>query len=107
MTTGYVGNRHPGLRCLGQNCQLLVQRVTPSTLDAGKNFDSINIRHSRMTRLTPSPSLCSYVRSKRGLLHAAPATSKTGSRQRFCAKGSEPVQGWVGRLEETLQAAIS
>jgi len=66
MTAGYVGNRHPGLGCFGQNRQLLVQRVPPATLDAGKNFDSINIRHSRMTRLTPSPSLCSYVRFKRG-----------------------------------------
>ncbi len=67
MTAGYVGNRHPGLRGFGQYRQLLIQRVTPATLDAGKNFDSINIRHSRMTRLTPSPSLCSYVRCKWGL----------------------------------------
>ena len=66
MTAGYVGNRHPRLGCFGQNRQLLVQRVTPATLDAGKNFDSINTRHSRMTRLTPSSSLCSYVRSKWG-----------------------------------------
>lgn len=66
MTAGYVGNRHPGLRGFGQYRQLLIQRVTPATLDAGKNFDSINIRHSRMTRLTPSPSLCSYVRFKWG-----------------------------------------
>lgn len=71
MTAGYVGNRHPGLSCLGQYRQLLIQRVTPPTLDAGKNFDSINIRHSRMTRLTPSPSLCSYVRFKWGPFHPA------------------------------------
>ena len=68
MTAGYVGNRHPGLGGFRQNRQLLVQRVTPATLDARKNFDSINIRHSRMTRLTPSPSLCSYVRFKWGPL---------------------------------------
>ena len=66
MTAGDIGNRHPGLGCLGQNRQLLVQRVTSPTLDARKNFDSINTRHSRMTRLTPSPSLCSYVRFKGG-----------------------------------------
>ena len=77
MTAGYVGNRHPRLGCFGQNRQLLVQRVTPATLDAGKNFDSINTRHSRMTRLTPSSSLCSYVRSKWGPLHDPnPAISK-------------------------------
>src|SRR5271170_2710061 len=70
MTAGYVGNRHPGLGGFGQYCQLLIQRVTPPTLDAGKNFDSINIRHSRMTRLTPSPSLCSYVRFKWGPFQA-------------------------------------
>jgi hypothetical protein len=69
MTAGYVGNRHPGLGGFGQYRQLLIQRVTPPTLDAGKNFDSINIRHSRMTRLTPSPSLCSYVRFKWGPFH--------------------------------------
>ena len=60
MTAGNVGNRHPGLGRFRQDCQLLVQRVAPAALDAGKNFHSINIRHSRMTRLTPSPSLCSY-----------------------------------------------
>ena len=75
MTAGYVGNRHPRLGCFGQNRQLLVQRVTPATLDAGKNFDSINTRHSRMTRLTPSSSLCSYVRSKWGPLQEATQTA--------------------------------
>ena len=70
MTAGYVGNRHPGLGGFGQYRQLLIQRVTPPTLDAGKNFDSINTGHSRMTRLTPSPSLCSYVRFKWGPFQA-------------------------------------
>ena len=77
MTAGYVGNRHPRLGCFGQNRQLLVQRVTPATLDAGKNFDSINTRHSRMTRLTPSSSLCSYVRSKWGPLQDRSAFFKS------------------------------
>lgn len=67
MTPGYVGNRHPGDRRLGQYRQLLIHRVPPTTLDAGKDFNSIyGTRHSRMPRLTPSLSLCAYVRSKRG-----------------------------------------
>lgn len=73
MTAGHIGNRHPGLGSLGQNREFLVQRVTPATLNAGKNFDSINTRHSRMTRLTPSSSLCSYVRLKWGPLQLATA----------------------------------
>jgi hypothetical protein len=77
MTAGYVGNRHAGLAGLGQYRQLLVQRVTAATLNAGKNFDSINTRHSRMTRLTPSSSLCSYVRFKWGPFHGPTASNIT------------------------------
>ena len=42
MTAGHIGNRHPGLGCFGQNGQLLIQRIPPAALDAGKNFDSIS-----------------------------------------------------------------
>ena len=77
MTPGYIGNRHAGRGCLGQYRQLLIQRVPPTTLDPGEHFHSINrTRHSRTPRLTPSLSLCGYVRSKRGLLH--PAISADG-----------------------------
>lgn len=56
MTSGYVGNRQPGLCRLRQDRQLLVQRVPSAPLDARNNLDSINIRHSRITGLTPSLS---------------------------------------------------
>jgi hypothetical protein len=47
------------------------QGVSPPALDTGKDFNSINgVRHKRMTRLTPSPSLCSYGPVEMG---AAPA----------------------------------
>ena len=72
MTTGHIGNRHPGLGRFLQNRQLLVHREPTTTLDAGKHFDSIDgARHSRTPRLTPSLYLCGYVRSKRGLLQRA------------------------------------
>lgn len=72
MTAGHIGNRHAGPGRLRQHRQLLIQRITPTALDPREHFDSINtIGHSRMTRLTPSPSLCSYVRFHWGPLHNA------------------------------------
>jgi hypothetical protein len=69
MTTGYVGNRHAGLRRFLQHHQFLIDGVPTTTLDSAKDFDPIyGTRHSRMPRLTPSLSLCGYVRSKWGLL---------------------------------------
>ena len=63
-------NRHPGLGCFLHNSKLLIRRIPTTALDPGKHFDSISItRHSRMPRLTPSSSLCSYVRFKWGPLH--------------------------------------
>ena len=70
MTASYVGNRHARLDCFGQDRQLLVHRPASPALDLRKDFDSINTaRHSRITRRTPSASLCSYVRLKWGPLH--------------------------------------
>ena len=61
MPAGYEGNRHSRLRGLRHCSQLLLQRVSPAALDSREDFNSINcIRHRRITRLTPSPSLCSY-----------------------------------------------
>ena len=61
MPAGNIGNRHPGLGCLRHRSQLLLQRVSPAPLDSCEDFNSIDcVRHRRMTRLTPSPSLCSY-----------------------------------------------
>src|SRR3974390_1100128 len=55
MLAGDVRNRHPRLGGLTHHHQLLLQRVPPTTLDAGKHFDSIwTDRHSRSPRLTPS-----------------------------------------------------
>src|SRR5882762_890435 len=73
MTAGHVGNRHAGLCGFRQDCKLLVHRVAPATLDRREDFDSIDTAgHSRMTRRTPSSSLCSYVRSKWGPLQPPP-----------------------------------
>jgi hypothetical protein len=70
MTAGYIGNRHSRLSCLSQEGQLLIHCEAPAALDSSKNLDSINaVRHRRITRLTPSSYLRSYVRSKWGLLH--------------------------------------
>jgi hypothetical protein len=70
MTAGYIGNRHPRLGRFLQNRHLLIRRIPTTALDTRKNFYSINIiRHSRMTRLTPSSYLYGYVRFKWGLLH--------------------------------------
>jgi len=69
MTAGHVGNRHAGLACLRQDRQLLIHRPAAPALDLREDFDSINAaRHSRITRRTPSSSLCSYVRFKWGPL---------------------------------------
>jgi len=70
MTAGHVGNRHAGLACLRKDRQLLIHRPAAPALDLGEDFDSVNTaRHSRITRRTPSASLCSYVRFKWGPLH--------------------------------------
>jgi hypothetical protein len=69
MAAGHVGNRHAGLARLRQDRQLLIHRPATSALDLREDFDSVNIaRHSRITRRTPSASLCSYVRFKLGPL---------------------------------------
>jgi hypothetical protein len=76
MTAGHVGNRHPRLGGFGHGSELLLHRVTPASLDPGEDLNSICcIRHSRITRRTPSPSLCSYVRLKWGPFHNATRSS--------------------------------
>ncbi len=80
MSSGHEGNRHPRLGYLGDGCQLLLQAVSPAALYAGKDFNSINgVRHRRMTRLTPSPSLCSY-----GPVEMGAAPGLDYRRVRFC-----------------------
>jgi hypothetical protein len=72
--TGHVGNRHPGLGHLRQDRQLLVQRIPPPALNGGKNFDLIDTRHSRMSRLTsslPAMQLCPLQMGPLHLLHSA------------------------------------
>ena len=55
MTAGHIGNRHSGLGRFLHNRHLLLHRIPSTALDPGKHFDSISIvRHSRMTRRTPS-----------------------------------------------------
>jgi hypothetical protein len=72
MLAGYEGNRHSGLGGLRHRCQLLLQRISTPALHSREHFNSINsIRHRRITRLTPSPSLCSYGPVEMG---AAPST---------------------------------
>src|SRR5215469_13054706 len=72
MTASYVGNRHARLGGFGQDRQLLIHRPASPALDLREDFDSINTaRHSRITRHTPSASLCSYVRLKWGPLQVA------------------------------------
>ncbi len=72
MTAGNIGNRHARLGGFLQHGQLLIDRVASTTLDPGQHLNSFDtIGHSRMTRLTPSPSLGSGVRSKWGLLQGA------------------------------------
>ena len=69
MTASYVGNRHARLGGFGQDRQFLIHRPASPALDLREDFDSINTaRHSRITRRTPSASLCSYVRLKWGPL---------------------------------------
>ena len=81
MPAGYEGNRHPRLGGLRHRSQLLLQRVSPAALDSCEDFNSINcIRHRRITRLTPSPSLCSYGPVEMG---AAPRVFFTGWRAVF------------------------
>ena len=82
MTAGDIGNRHAGSGGLGQYRQLLIHRVSTTTLDAGEHFNSIcGTRHSRTPRLTPSLSVCGYVRSKRGLLQCPTASVRSGTKQ--------------------------
>src|SRR5215475_4206772 len=72
MTAAHVGNRHAGLGRLRQDRQLLVHGPASPALDLREDFDSVNTaRHSRITRRTPSSSLCSYVRFKWGPLQEA------------------------------------
>src|SRR5215468_6765836 len=69
MTAGHVGNRYARLSCFRQDRQLLIHRPAASALDLREDFNSVNTaRHSRITRRTPSSSLCSYVRFKWGPL---------------------------------------
>jgi hypothetical protein len=57
------------LGCFGKDRQFLIHRPASPALDLREDFDSINTaRHSRITRRTPSASLCSYVRLKWGPL---------------------------------------
>lgn len=73
MRAGNIGNRHPRLGGLLHHSHLLIRGISTPALDAGKHFNTLRIvRHSRITRLTPSLSLCSYVRSKRGPLQIFP-----------------------------------
>jgi len=82
MTAGNKRNRHSGLGCFLQNRHLLIRRIPTAALDTGKHLYSINtIRHSRMTRLTPSSYSCGYVRLKWGLLHL-PTAGRIG-----CGRG--------------------
>ena len=72
MLAGHEGNRHSGLGGLRHRRQLLPQRISTPALHSREHFNSINsIRHRRITRLTPSPSLCSYGPVEMG---AAPVT---------------------------------
>ena len=71
MTTGHIGNRHPGLSGFQNHRHFLLCGIAPAALDSAEDFDSISIRrHSRVTRRTPSSYLSNYVRFKWGLLHA-------------------------------------
>ncbi len=69
MTSGYIGNRHSRLHGFMDNGHLLLCGVAPPALHSSQYFDSISIhRHSRNTRLTPSPYSGDCVRFKWGLL---------------------------------------
>ena len=59
----------PATKCSG-SCLRDCHRIASAPLNAGQYFHSIYTHsHSRMPRLTPSLSPCSYVRSTWGLLH--------------------------------------
>lgn len=61
MLAGHKRNRHSRLGGFRHRRQLLLYRISTSALYAGEHLNSINcVRHSRITRRTPSPSLCSY-----------------------------------------------
>jgi hypothetical protein len=67
--TGLLHDRH-----------LLLCGISAQALNTGKHFDSFStVRHSRITRRTPSSYLGDCVRLKWGLLHMATAKrSKIG-----------------------------
>jgi len=78
MLAGYKGNRHSWLGGFCHCRQLLLHGISTSALHAGEDFNSINcVRHRRITRLTPSPSLCSYGPVEMGAAPAAEALRST------------------------------
>jgi hypothetical protein len=78
MTADYIESRHPGLGCLRYRGQLVLQRVKPAALDSCEDLNPINcVRHRHMTRITPTPSLCSYGPVEMGAASNRPGLSES------------------------------
>jgi hypothetical protein len=82
MLPSHIGNRDPGPRGFLQDPQLLVDGIPSTALDARINLNTLCIRrHSRITRLTPSPYLRQHCPVEMG---AAPG-AEAGFFKRFWA----------------------